>query len=132
MPGLGTNQSGFDEIGKHLTNENLEKEIEYYSTPYIVVANDKGKTLMDRQKVEVEDGQPIAASFLSSTVLDMLGYNKVDNFFIYNSEMRKKLPIISRNYVFDGNEAYPRQEVKGNAKAYYDDYRRYQYYRINK
>ena len=132
LPGLGTNQSGFDEIGKHLTNENLEKEIEYYSTPYIVVANDKGKALMDRQKVEVEDGQPVSANYLSSMVLDMLDYNKVDNFFIYNSELRKRLPIISRNFIYDGSEAYPRSEVKGNAKAYYDDYRRYQYYRINK
>ena len=132
LPGLGTNQSGFDEIGKHLSNDNIDKEVEFYSTPYIVVANEKAKALMDKNKVEVKDGQPIAACYLSSTVLDMLGFNKVDNFFIYNSDLRKKLPIISRNYVFDGKEAYPRQEVKGKAKNYYDDYRRYQYYRINK
>lgn len=132
LPGLGTNQSAFDEIGKHLSNDNIEKEVEYYSTPYIVVANERARALMDRDKIEIKDGQPVSSNYLSSMVLDMLDFNKVDNFFIYNSDLRKRLPIISRNFIYDGSEAYPRHEVKDNAKAYYDDYRRYQYYRINK
>lgn len=131
LPGLGSDPSAFDEIGIKLSHENLEKEIEFYSTPYVILANEKGRALMNRDNVEVRDGNAVSANYLSSMVLDMLNYNKVDNFFIYNSEVRKRLPIISRNFVFDGVNTYPRNDAKGNTKAYYDDYRRYEYYRIN-
>lgn len=132
LPGLGSDLSAFDEIGIKLSHENLEKEIEFYSTPYVILANEKGRALMNRDNVEVRDGNAVSANYLSSMVLDMLNYNKVDNFFIYNSEVRKRLPIISRNFIFDGVNTYPRNDAKGNTKAYYDDYRRYEYYRINK
>ena len=132
LPGLGSDPSAFDEIGIKLSHENLEKEIEFYSTPYVILANEKGRALMNRDNVEVRDGNAVSANYLSSMVLDMLNYNKVDNFFIYNSEVRKRLPIISRNFIFDGVNTYPRNDAKGNTKAYYDDYRRYEYYRINK
>lgn len=131
LPGLGSDPSAYDEIGIKLSHENLEKEIEFYSTPYVILANEKGRALMNRDNVEVRDGNAVSANYLSSMVLDMLNYNKVDNFFIYNSEVRKRLPIISRNFVFDGVNTYPRNDAKGNTKAYYDDYRRYEYYRIN-
>lgn len=132
LPGMGSDPSAFDEIGINLSHENLEKEIEFYSTPYVILANEKGRALMNRDNVEVRDGNAVSANYLSSMVLDMLNYNKVDNFFIYNSEVRKRLPIISRNFIFDGVNTYPRNDAKGNTKAYYDDYRRYEYYRINK
>lgn len=131
LPGLGSDPSAYDEIGIKLSHENLEKEIEFYSTPYVILTNEKGRALMNRDNVEVRDGNAVSANYLSSMVLDMLNYNKVDNFFIYNSEVRKRLPIISRNFVFDGVNTYPRNDAKGNTKAYYDDYRRYEYYRIN-
>ncbi|WP_062551964.1 LTA synthase family protein [Peptoniphilus phoceensis] len=132
LPGLGSDPSAFDEIGIKLSHENLEKEIEFYSTPYVILANEKGRALMNRDNVEVRDGNAVSANYLSSMVLDMLNYNKVDNFFIYNSEVRKRIPIISRNFIFDGVNTYPRNDAKGDTKAYYDDYRRYEYYRINK
>ena len=131
LPGLGNEPSAFDEIGIKLSHDNLEKEIEFYSTPYVIVANESGKAFLNRGNVEVQDGNAVSANYLSSIVLDMLNYNKVDNFFIYNSELRKKLPIISRNFVFDGVNTYPRNDVKDKAKENYEDYKKYEYYRIN-
>lgn len=131
LPGLGNDPSAFDEIGIKLSNDDLEKEIEFYSTPYVIVANESGKAFLNRENVEVKDGNAISANYLSSIVLDMLNYNKVDNFFIYNSELRKKLPIISRNFIFDGINTYPRKDVKGEAKELYENYKKYEYYRIN-
>ena len=131
LPGLGSDPSAFDEIGIKLSHDDLEKEIEFYSTPYVIVANQSGRAFLNRENVEIQDGNAVSANYLASMVLDMLNYNKVDNFFIYNSEMRKKLPIISRNFIFDGVNTYPRNEVKGEAKEAYEDYKKYEYYRIN-
>lgn len=131
LPGLGSDPSAFDEIGIKLSQDDLAKEIEFYSTPYVILANESGRAFLNRENVEIQDGNAVSANYLPSMVLDMLNYNKVDNFFIYNSEMRKKLPIISRNFVFDGVNTYPRNEVKGEAKEAYEDYKKYEYYRIN-
>ena len=131
LPGLGSDPSAFDEIGIKLSHDDLEKEIEFYSTPYVILANESGRAFLNRENVEIQDGNAVSANYLASMVLDMLNYNKVDNFFIYNSEMRKKLPIISRNFIFDGVNTYPRNEVKGEAKEAYEDYKKYEYYRIN-
>lgn len=131
LPGLGNEPSAFDEIGIKLSHDDLEKEIEFYSTPYVILANESGRAFLNRENVEIQDGNAISANYLPSMVLDMLNYNKVDNFFIYNSEMRKKLPIISRNFIFDGVNTYPRNEVKGEAKEAYEDYKKYEYFRIN-
>ena len=131
LPGLGNDPSAFDEIGIKLSHDDLEKEIEFYSTPYVIVANESGRAFLNRENVEIQDGNAVSANYLASMVLDMLNYNKVDNFFIYNSEMRKKLPIISRNFIFDGVNTYPRNEVKGEAKEAYENYKKYEYYRIN-
>lgn len=131
LPGLGSDPSAFDEIGIKLSHDDLEKEIEFYSTPYVILANESGMAFLNRENVEIQDGNAVSANYLASMVLDMLNYNKVDNFFIYNSEMRKKLPIISRNFIFDGVNTYPRNEVKGEAKEAYEDYKKYEYYRIN-
>ena len=131
LPGLGNEPSAFDEIGIKLSHDDLAKEIEFYSTPYVILANESGRAFLNRENVEIHDGNAVSANYLPSMVLDMLNYNKVDNFFIYNSEMRKKLPIISRNFVFDGVNTYPRNEVKGEAKEAYEDYKKYEYFRIN-
>ena len=131
LPGLGNDPSAFDEIGIKLSHDDLEKEIEFYSTPYVIVANESGRAFLNRENVEIGDGNAVSANYLASMVLDMLNYNKVDNFFIYNSELRKKLPIISRNFIFDGVNTYPRKDVKGAAKEAYEDYKKYEYYRIN-
>lgn len=131
LPGLGNDPSAFDEIGIKLSHDDLEKEIEFYSTPYVILANESVRAFLNRENVEIQDGNAVSANYLASMVLDMLNYNKVDNFFIYNSEMRKKLPIISRNFIFDGVNTYPRNEVKGEAKEAYEDYKKYEYYRIN-
>ncbi|MDU5100255.1 MAG: LTA synthase family protein [Peptoniphilus grossensis] len=131
LPGLGNDPSAFDEIGIKLSHDDLEKEIEFYSTPYVILANESGRAFLNRENVEIQDGNAVSANYLASMVLDMLNYNKVDNFFIYNSELRKKLPIISRNFVFDGVNTYPRNEVKGEVKEAYEDYKKYEYYRIN-
>ena len=131
LPGLGNEPSAFDEIGIKLSHDDLAKEIEFYSTPYVILANESGRAFLNRENVEIQDGNAVSANYLPSMVLDMLNYNKVDNFFIYNSEMRKKLPIISRNFIFDGVNTYPRNEVKGEAKEAYEDYKKYEYFRIN-
>ena len=131
LPGLGSDPSAFDEIGINLSHDDLEKEIEFYSTPYVILANESGRAFLNRENIELQDGNAVSANYLASMVLDMLNYNKVDNFFIYNSEIRKKLPIISRNFIFDGVNTYPRNEVKGEVKEAYEDYKKYEYYRIN-
>ena len=50
---------------------------------------------------------------------------------MYNSELRKELPIISRNFIFDGENTYSRLNVDGKTKDLYEDYKKYEYYRIN-
>lgn len=131
LPSFGTDPSGYEKIDKHLSWDNLEREIEYYSTPFLVMANDSGRAYLNRENIELDQGAIISSNYLASTVLDMLGYTKGDNFFSYNRELRKKLPIISRHYIYDGEKVYPRDKVGGEAAQIYSHYRKYEYYRIN-
>ena len=131
LPSLGSDPSAYDEIGKTLNWDNLEKEIEYYSTPYLILANSKGREFLNKENIEIDYGDIISTNYLASTVLDLLDYSKADNFFDYNSELRKKLPIISRHFIFNGEKSYPRDKVGSDAAEFYSYYKKYEYYRIN-
>lgn len=131
LPTFGSNPNGYEKIEKHLSWDNLEKEIEYYSTPFIVMANDAGREYLNKENIELDQGSIISSNYLASTVLDMLDFTKADNFFSYNSKLRKKLPIISRHFIYNGNTSYFRDKVEGDSKDIYTHYRKYEYYRIN-
>lgn len=131
LPGLGDNPSGFEETAIKIGWNDISEETSFYSTPFIVVANDAGRAYLNTENIELKKGDVVSANYLASTVLDMLGYTKADNFFMYNSNLRKKLPIISRHFIYDGVSGYPRNKVKNDILNLYDEYKGYEYYRIN-
>ena len=114
LPGLGSDPSAFDEIGIKLSHDDLAKEIEFYSTPYVILANESGRAFLNRENVEIQDGNAVSANYLPSMVLDMLNYNKVDNFFIYNSEMRKNFQLFQG--ILSLTESTLIQEMKSRAR----------------
>ncbi|MDO5301065.1 MAG: LTA synthase family protein [Tissierellia bacterium] len=131
LPSLGSEPSAYEEIKKELSWEDLEGEIEYYSTPFMVLANESGRAYLQRENTELNHGAVISSNYLASTVLDLLGYTQGDPFFGYNSELRKKLPVISRHFIYDGKDAYHRTEGDTESPEIYHHYRKYEYYRIN-
>lgn len=86
---------------------------------------------MNVENAKLTKGTVISANFLGSSVLDMLGFTKADNFFEYNSNLRDYMPIISRHFIYTKDATYPKEKVGGEAAQKYMDYRAYEYYRVN-
>lgn len=130
LPGLGDSPSAFEEAGIDIGWDNYEEELRYYSTPYIILGNEKGRQCVDSQRIEIQKGDYISANYLAGVFLDLLDYTEADPFFQYNSRLRKQLPVISRHYLSDGDQSLLLDHMTEEQRELYNDYRGYEYYRI--
>ncbi len=131
LPSMGEDPDGFKQINLPMTTDTFNDEIQRYSTPYFVTANESGRKFLNPESLEYSKGEVISANFLSSSVLDMLGFTKADNYNIYNSRLRRQMPVISRHYIKYKDEAYDKTNLTDEMKEKYDEYKGYEYYKIN-
>lgn len=131
LPALGEDPDGYKQIGVDMKVDTLEDEITRHSTPFFITANEAGRKYLNVENAKLTKGSVISANFLGSSVLDMLGFTKADNFFEYNSNLRDYMPIISRHFIYTKDATYPKEKVGGEAAQKYMDYRAYEYYRVN-
>lgn len=106
MPWLGNNASVYKTIGIDFDLSTMEGFKNYYSTPYIVWANDKAKEICGNDFKG--DGGDIGAYMLMNRVFSMAGW-KGDEFNQYLSEVSKKInAVTSVGAVFssDGQFSY--------------------------
>lgn len=131
LPTFGSEPDGYELIGMDLNWDSIDGEIEYYATPFIILTNESGKAYLNKENLELEDEPVISSNYLAGAVLDMLDYTEGNRFFSYNSDLRKKLPIISRHYVFDGKTPYEIDKLPEDIEGIYGGYRKYMYYKVN-
>lgn len=131
LPSLGEEPDGFKQIGIDMKVQNLQDEITRHSVPFFVTANPAGREYLKVENANLNKGDIISANFLASSVLDMLDFNKTDDYFQFNSFLRQYMPIISRHYIYSLDATYPKDKVAGEAAEKYMDYKAYEYYRIN-
>ena len=73
------------------------------SVPYIIWGNDaylKGDSMADRaEKLDLPEDGRISACFLSSAVMELLGYDGCDAYTSFMCELRRELPVIKSGIV---------------------------------
>lgn len=129
-PGLGEGLTINEQLEMTFNFEDFEQEKLYYTTPLVITGNKAGKEYLKTKQVELLSDQTISASFLGSLVLDMLGYTEVDNFFSYNSNIRRQARMFLPNYIYVGEKAYEKNNLPEDIEKKYNEYLGYQYYRI--
>lgn len=127
LPGLVDSVKYYEELDFDMDTKTYAGESNFYSTPYMIWANDLAKPLLALPETKE---QIFSSHYLGGYTLEILGLDKADPYFVFLNDLRKKLPVLSRHYIFDGDNAYPKDEYNGK---HFDDlqkYYRWQYFRI--
>lgn len=104
LPNLGPDYLSYRELGLDIgKNETPEQVLDSCSVPYIIWGNDaylKGDSMADRaEKLDLPEDGRISACFLSSAVMELLGYDGCDAYTSFMCELRRELPVIKSGIV---------------------------------
>lgn len=127
LPGLVGSTDYYNELDFKIGFENYEEELRFYSTPYLIWANEAAQKSMNLQK---KDETTISSHYLGALTLEMLGLDRIDPYYVFLNQLRLKLPVMSRHYIYDGIQDYKKHEYKGEHLEDLEKYYRWQYYRI--
>lgn len=94
-PWLGENNSGYDALGINMDLDNEEGFQNYYSTPYLIWANDKGKELYQEDQEELES--EISPFYLLSHVFELIG-EKGDEYNQYLTSAKSDIPVVHKDF----------------------------------
>lgn len=126
-PWLGDGSSAYQELGISLDQSTEEGFLNYYSTEYVIIANDSAKELLDDDFKG--KGPTTSPCFLMNVVFDKLGIEG-PGYMQYTDEIMKKLPVVNDVGAIDrdGN-FYPIEEMPENIKNVYDELYGVAYYK---
>ncbi len=101
-PWLGNGNSVYTELGIDLNVSEMTGFLNYFSTPYLIWANDAAK---DALGVDVRgEGPTVSPCYLMNVVFDVCGLGKGDAYMQFMSEAMKKIPVVNTTgfYVENG------------------------------
>lgn len=127
LPGLVGSTDYYNELDFKIGFESYEEELRFYSTPYVIWANDSARELL---KLSEKSEMTISSHYLGALTLEMLGLDDIDPYYVFLNDLRTKLPVISRHYIYDGNQSYKKNDYAGEHLEDLEKYYRWQYYRI--
>lgn len=127
LPGLVDSVRYYEELNFDMSTETYEGEKRFYSTPYMIWANDKAKPYL---KMSEQGEKTISSNYLGAYMMEFIGIDRNDPYFTFVNQLRRELPVLSRHYVFDGTEAVKKEDYQGKHLADLQKYYRWQYYRI--
>lgn len=149
LPGLLDSVDRYSELDYKISNESFEEEIKYFSTPFVIWANDAAKANSDYEKIAKEIANSVktpeelkhikvidsyeslmSSHYLGGALLEILGMDKIDPYYSFLNEIRGKFPVLSRYFIYDGKAAYKKLEYRGELLEELEKYYRWQYYRI--
>lgn len=111
-PWMGNDGSVYESFGINIDTSTEEGFLNYYSTRYLIIANDAAKEVCGNDFSG--EGETISASFLMNKVFELCGY-KGDEYMQLSSEIMKNTPVIHRNDdMSSGNK-----RLYDNASYYY-------------
>ena len=114
MPWLGNGSSVYHELGINIDLKSDEGFYNYYSTRYLIWANDAAKETLG---VEVEgEGPTVSPAFLMNVLFDKLGLGKGSEYMQIASETMEKVSVINTSgvYVENGNVTTELSEEANN------------------
>lgn len=102
-PWLGDDGGVYSELGVSLDLSTQEGFYNYYSTRYVIWANDAAKDLLGESFVG--EGETLSANYLMNELFELLGWTG-NSYMQLTDDVREALPVITSNgfYSGDGNE----------------------------
>ena len=100
-PWMGNNGSVYEAYGINIDTSTEEGFLNYYSTRYLIIANDAAKEVC--QNDFLGKGEPLSVSFLMNKVFELCGY-KGDSYMQLASEIMNRKSVIHRADNFDSGD----------------------------
>ena len=126
-PWLGDSNSVYNELGINIDLSTEEGFMNYYSTEYVIVANDAAKELLDDDFCG--EGPMTSTCFLMNVLFDKLSFAGND-YMGYTDNIREKLPALNSVGAFDKDGQF---YTLGNLTPFladvYNSYERIAFYR---
>lgn len=125
-PWLGDNNSVYEELGISFDLSTKEGFENYYSTEYIVIANDEAKRILDNDfKGQGPDTSPC---FLMNVLFDELGFEG-SGFMKYTNKVREHISVINEEGIMDtSGNFYTLDFMPESLEKVYDEYINTAYY----
>lgn len=110
------NAQVYDECGADIDMATETGVMNYYSTPYLIWANDSAKAALNRDFVG--QAPAVSAGYLMNVLFDALGW-KGSAFMQFTSDMMQTLPVVSTNgYYVENGELTRTLSPEGAAKLH--------------
>ncbi len=94
-PWMGVGGSVYTSYGINIDTSTEEGFMNYYSTRYLILANDAAKVVCKNDFLG--EGETISAQFLMNKVFELLGYGG-NSYMQFASEVMRKNPVIHRSH----------------------------------
>lgn len=120
-PWLGDGNSVYDELGINIDVSTKEGFLNYYSTEYVIIANDAAKAIIGDDFSG--EGEMTSPCFLMNVLFEKLGY-EANAFMQYTDTVMKKIPVINEVGIIDGDgNFYSTEDIPENLKSVYNQYK---------
>lgn len=128
LPSLAKGMETLQNIGINIDESSYKGIWPAYRVPYIFWANKAYWAQVDR---EVPYPDTISANYIPSMILESMGGEKLDPFFYFTFEMRRKMPVLHRFFYFnkEGEIIRPDIGLDPEEKRLDQTYRTWQYQR---
>lgn len=123
-PWMGDGNSVYKELGVNLDTTTQEGFQNYYSTPYLIWANDAAKQQLGRDVTG--EGPTVSPCFLMDVLFEQCGWQG-NSFLQLERELRGRVPIIHASGRFSENGALT-DTLSDPSAALYHDFDTVQYY----
>jgi len=125
MPWLGNNNSVYNELGINIDLGTEEGFYNYYSTPYIIWANDSAKEITGNDFTG--EGATISPCFLMNEVFTRCGW-KGNDLFKMNDVLRSYTNVVNSTTDYFCENGVLSTDMSDEAEAFYADYENVEYY----
>lgn len=125
-PWLGDGNSVYEELGINIDVSTKEGFLNYYSTEYVMVANDAAKELLGN---DFSGKAPMTSPcFLMNVLFDELGYDGT-SYMQYTDTVMKKIPVVNSVGVIDSRgKFYTSDKMHASLADVYNRFKHTAYY----
>lgn len=101
-PVFGSGADGFEMIGINMDIGTKDGFLNYYSTPYVIWANDAAHALYDNKLPKGEKGPTISPNYLMNELFHYLGWGG-NAYMKYTDDLEKEIPVLHASWkLIDG------------------------------
>ena len=125
-PWLGDGNSVYEELGINIDVSSKEGFLNYYSTEYVIVANDAAKAVIGDDFSG--KGPMTSPCFLMNVLFDRLGYD-ASGYMQYTDNVMKQIPVVNDVGIIDkNNNFYLVEDIPKTLLPLYRQYKSASYY----